>query len=563
MYGKKNYEEGEYSHEEKYGGGNVKYKEYDNGEGDILDEKYDDGDVGVGDFIADIDGYTLPAEDLPPIYEGDEKVVPDIDPDSFESCDMPSTKFILPINRILNLIKVSNFKQLVNENYDRCIMPEVNYDINERIIMQWKKCLQRRYVNELSKTKKEAKNTDFLPQNNKEISSLTKQDGENILRFADAVHGNMFRISFKQLLLSTKKITDELISLLQNNEYKNHEIVIVIDNHLYSSNTWYTILLTKALFDHPKIAPRIVNIIDKVSEFQDGVQLPPIGTPDSELLQEMNLGIKSSFLRYKNTFFIHADDMSYSGQQLLGHIPTGLKYLFKCSGKNKFFHREIMGHFKLAPNIQRMVGYTTNRYYIAIPYIGSQAIATYFPELESYNILIKEGKRERSFYNESMFILPSSIHVVASLAHHMNNLYGEEINNSIHETLYKPYFHKLFKYSTGSLPIFFDHKLADAVSTLTYIISFSSCSTIDKKDIIIGHMVKSCKAPPISEIVDDNTLKGTEVYDFSKEKNRCPESFYKHLVYTFNKVAISKKKFGIKDTQNYMGLALLESPFLS
>lgn len=407
--------------------------------------------------------------------------------------------------------------------------------------------------------------TKFLSEDNRSLDTITEQDGENILRFADAVHGNMFRISFKQLLLSTKKITDELISLLQNNEYKNHEIVIVIDNHLYSSNTWYTILLTKALFDHPKIAPRIVNIIDKVSEFQAGVQLPPIGTPDSELLQEMNLGIKSSFLRYKNTFFIHADDMSYSGQQLLGHIPMGLKYLFRENGPEmQLFQGLTAAQYASDIFINQLVGYTNNRYYIAIPYMGSQAQTTYFPQLDT----TIGGFFKYPFRNASIFMFPTTItQNVLSLSHRIFSMLGNERNISIHNTLSKPYFRKLFRYFLGSLPIFFDHKLADAISTLTYIISFSSCSTISRDDLMIGHMIQDCPMPPIEEIADrkENRLKDDRLYDFIVESDRCPSSFYKKLVYTYTKNGVTydlpKEEYSVKSTDYYMGVVLRYFPF--
>lgn len=444
--------------------------------------------------------------------------------------------------KIQDFSKVDVFQKFLNENYDKCFMDDIDYSINEKVLDKWQDCLKSRYITNLEDTKRMVE-TKFLAKDNmEELASITEQDGKNILDFSNVVRSNLIRIKFKTLLDRTNKISNELIDLLRG-EYKNHKIVIVIDNHLYSSNTWYTMLIMKPLFDIIDIKNRIVNVIDKVSQFQDNEILSPfdpINNQQSQVLNE-NEKIKSSFLRYKNTFFIHADDMSYSGQQLLCNIPTGLKYLFKDS-TSVLFRDLTREQYTANPILQKLIDYTTNRYFIAIPYIGSQAISRCFPQLDN----MVGGYMNVPFRNESIFMFPKTIENIQSLSHGISITYGIARNESIHETLSKPYFRKLFRYQLGSLPIFFDHKLADAVSTLTYIISFSSCSTVDEKELIIGHMVNNCNAPPISELLNyKNKLSDMCLIDFKSESNRCPKSFYKTLTYTYNGISIPKKIFRI------------------
>ena len=458
--------------------------------------------------------------------------------------------------KMYDIDKVYRFETFLYENYDKCIMPKINYSINERTIINWKACLKSRYIDNLEETKRISRTSAFLLSNNKQIDTITEQDGKNVLEFANIVDSSMTRITFDELLKQTKKISDELIHQLLN-EYKNHVIVIVIDNHLYSSNTWYTMLVMKPLFEHPKIRQRIVNVIDKVSQFQNGIDLPDVKPEEHDIFHS---SVKNKFLKFQETFFIHADDMSYSGHQLFGHIPLGLKYLLRDTSNTFLFKQLVQQQFVANPFVNDMIGYTSNRYYIAIPYIGSQAIPTYFPELK----MKIGGFLERDFYTQSIFILPKNIVSLPSLSHAI----WEQTNSihrftSINETLSKPYFQKLFRYNNGSLPIFFDHKLADAISTLTYIISFSTCSPIKNKELIMGHMVKNCESPPISEIVDgdENKLRGTEIYDFTNESSRCPKSFYKTLIYTYKGIEISKEEFSNKSVDYFLGLALHLKPF--
>ena len=281
------------------------------------DEIYDE-DEGYDDF--DLDKYYNGN-----IYNEEDSSEEKIDTELFDDSESPETKM-----KMYDFSKVNVFQKFLNENYDKCFMDDIDYSINEKVLDKWQDCLKSRYITNLEDTKRMVE-TKFLAKDNiEDLANITEQDGKNILDFSNVVRSNLIRITFNELLERTNKISNELIHLLRG-QYKNHKIVIVIDNHLYSSNTWYTMLIMKPLFDIIDIKNRIVNVIDKVSQFQDNEMLSPfdpINNQQSQVLNE-NEKIKSSFLRYKNTFFIHADDMSYSGQQLLCNIPTGLKYLFK------------------------------------------------------------------------------------------------------------------------------------------------------------------------------------------------------------------------------------------
>lgn len=454
--------------------------------------------------------------------------------------------------------KVERFRTFLYENYDKCFMKDIDYSINKEVIKKWKECLKLRYVDKLEETKKMTE-SKFLTYDNEFLSTITEEDGRNIVDFADVIDASMTRIKFSELLKQTELISKQLIKYLKSFSNQKKEIVIIIDNHLYSSNTWYTMLVMKPLFDIPEISARIVNVVDKVSQFQGGQEIPD-SSDSIKKHQDFHLAVKNRFLQYKDTFFIHADDMSYSGTQLLGNIPRGLKYLFISEMNYNFFTDQTKIQFVADTNTYELIGYTTNRYFIAIPYIGSQAMLSHFPQMD-----LKIGTISPvTLKSLSIFQFPENMTSIPSISQSIYEKYGRDKASSISQTLNKSYFKKLFRYSNNSLPIFFDHKLADAISTLTYLISYSTCSTIDESDLIIGHMVTSCKPPPIKEIVDEreDKLRSSRIVDFIDESSRCPVSFYKTLNYTYRGIPLANKNASSMTTKYYVGRALNKAPFI-
>jgi hypothetical protein len=93
-------------------------------------------------------------------------------------------------------------------------------------------------------------------------------------------------------------------------------------------------------------------------------------------------------------------------------------------------------------------------------------------------------------------------------------------------------FKRTFQYHKDISAIFFDHKIADAVSTFHKIYLLAplfNCSVNNKK---VG-FIDNCD----SKVIPDNI----NVYDYSIDlglkmgKKMCPPSYYKHIAYTFDK----------------------------
>jgi hypothetical protein len=93
-------------------------------------------------------------------------------------------------------------------------------------------------------------------------------------------------------------------------------------------------------------------------------------------------------------------------------------------------------------------------------------------------------------------------------------------------------FKRTFQYHKDISAIFFDHKIADAVSTFHKIYLLAplfNCSVNNKR---VG-FIDNCDA----KVIPDNIKMYNYYIDLGPEmeKKMCPPSYYKHIAYTFNK----------------------------
>jgi hypothetical protein len=130
-------------------------------------------------------------------------------------------------------------------------------------------------------------------------------------------------------------------------------------------------------------------------------------------------------------------------------------------------------------------------------------------------------------------------------------IYGKEINSFINEIDIKHYRYVRSKvrseFSKNISAIYFDHKIADSVSTFNeiYILGkVSGCPSVKYIKFIDG-----CDNDKgLSELSDELKNKKMDKYpshDFELTSNNkiCPPSFYKTIKWTFNSVEIPKHNF--------------------
>jgi hypothetical protein len=93
-------------------------------------------------------------------------------------------------------------------------------------------------------------------------------------------------------------------------------------------------------------------------------------------------------------------------------------------------------------------------------------------------------------------------------------------------------FKRTFQYHKDISAIFFDHKIADAVSTFNKIYLLAPLFNCAVKNKRVG-FIENCDAT----VIPDNINVYNYYIDLEPEigKRACPPSYYKHLTYTFNK----------------------------
>lgn len=188
------------------------------------------------------------------------------------------------------------------------------------------------------------------------------------------------------------------------------------------------------------------------------------------------------------------DDASYSGRQL----GEGVK------------------------DFSARLNYPNVDIFIAVPYMGKLAYQTYFRECKHC-------------------IVSNTTELIPTL---QENLEAENYP-CIPQVKWNGYLGPVFQYWEGQIPIYFDHKLADGLSTLQKVFALGPIFTRDvgKEEQIPHSLIDSCEStyndPPrnIYEYIGDIT----SAPEFNEHPEKlCPPPYYKLINYTFKGVPLSQ-----------------------
>lgn len=164
---------------------------------------------------------------------------------------------------------------------------------------------------------------------------------------------------------------------------------------------------------------------------------------DIEIYPNLNLDEKMD----NNSFVLVLDDASYTGLQLMGYILNSFKNV-----------NDI--------NID---------YYILVPYISKQAIENIIEGGFNHRYvamlgLIKTPKKPRN--KKHKYIISNNLQIIKPIKDYLNK---EQIVNLFKWYLTEDYFNgnfdNIYNKFSGKYPIYFDHKLADRVSSFPYMYS--------------------------------------------------------------------------------------------
>ncbi len=92
----------------------------------------------------------------------------------------------------------------------------------------------------------------------------------------------------------------------------------------------------------------------------------------------------------------------------------------------------------------------------------------------------------------------------------------------------------------SAIPIYFDHKIADAVSTYDKFLNLGTYPS-NNEDCTLQRVITNCKGLPISEVVAKNKYKCNDG-SYVDEEDSCLKTFYKDIKYTLNGESIDKNQ---------------------
>lgn len=360
-------------------------------------------------------------------------------------------------------IPFSTFIGFYKENEEKLFMsPEQTYHKNCKNIELWKQRIKDPKTIEIceeigSKTYNSddlnsSKSNNLIHEYCPKTIEEKKQQQLVYSIFADVFADNLKHIPFTLMMKKIENISNEIIDL--NNTKNYDKIYIYIDGEINKSNTWIALLFSKFLQKNTNFVSKC-NVINKNQRRE--LKNNYIKTYNESTIEE-----------HKKILIIHMDDMSYSGSQIDGDL-YGIDNILTRKINENFFYNNI-------------------DYYLGISYISNIAINT-IKDSKKRNIkLFKNTVKVKKFVE----LINDYIRINENKLIKEYNLKKEDIDNIINKVLEVCYpSTELFQLGFKSFqchevitPIYFDHKVADWLSTFQKLIYFGSYPTTQKCDFL-------------------------------------------------------------------------------
>ena len=340
-------------------------------------------------------------------------------------------------------MRYSNFKKLYEENKERILMKDINYPLNYKKAIKW------------ANGQCDIESSNFA----KSIIISTKY------------------VSFIEFYTSLKNMCNTYIATYSKPKYRNTDFVLIVQDSIYRSNTWVSLLCFKFL------ETIITDVCSDITEVYNG---------------------------NKKTICIICDDCAYTGTQMENIIR--MKYKHLNYGKSKepsvyskewitWDEKEIVAAERYLKTID------PNKFVIdlIIPYISTVAAN----RLNIYSYV----RLQKSTIIFSTFIEQHDIKSIPE------------------DILYE--FKSTFQYHNEVSAIYFDHKIADSISTFHKIYTLAPLFNCPELHDRIG-FIDNC---PNIETIDSKININELTLSFENTNNTysiCPITYYKNIKYTFN-----------------------------
>jgi hypothetical protein len=371
--------------------------------------------------------------------------------------------------------------------------------------------------------------------------------------FARFVGANIRHVSFDTFIEKINLLTNRIELYIKEEKAiaakkgSNINIVVVLDGALDKSNTWAFLLMW------PKLKHHIKYFCENPTE---AFELHALLTSENNNKND-------------KTIIIHPDDCAYTGTQFLDSVKSPLRRAFWDHERaNKLMSKSIT-YIMAIPFISQMArGFIGREQFFEdpskniartlipeypikmdppLPNGGRPGCIKIFEESEVFQSLYSqlEARTRVKLTDEVLKIKKNGLidtNITRDTHDKIVNYFSSTYSGE--DTEYKEAFEIL---GQGTHLIYFDHKLADGLSTINKILALSPIYYGGKKWGLLG-LISNCDPKVYATLRKDkktNTLQPTflnrnpriPLYDtdFTKE-NVCPPPYYKEQVYTFNKM---------------------------
>ena len=307
--------------------------------------------------------------------------------------------------------------------------------------------------------------------------------------FAESILRATKYVSFKEFYTSLENMCNIYVKTHSTPKYKNTDFVLIIQDNIHKSNTWVSLLCFKFLHTI------ITDVRSDITEVYNGS---------------------------KKTICIICDDCAYTGRQMESIIRMKRKHLNYGRAKEPSVYskewitwdeKEVLA----AQRYLKTIDPTKFTVDLIIPYVSTMARN----RLENY-VYIKLQKSVEIF---STFIEQYDIKSIPE------------------DILYE--FRSTFQYHEEISAVYFDHKVADSVSTFHKIYTLAplfNCAELHNR---VGFIDNCSDSDTIDSKININEI-ALSFENTTNTYNICPLTYYKNIEYTFNGEKIPQNKM-VKD----------------
>ena len=345
-------------------------------------------------------------------------------------------------------------------------------------------------------------------------------------------------ISYTVFLSTVNEMAEEIFQKILKEEYSG--IFFVISSEVEKSNLWVSLLC----MDYWNTKPSFLKLSSKIRVL-------------SSAGRSFLTGDEHTLPLFKKPLFLHFDDMSYSGGQVAQFIKTFWAPPYGVPSEAQTFKLT-------SPNVE---------YYLAIPYItdvarhyiltnnrgvkvlsSTKIIPNFVKQLKLYHKTLEESEQKAT---APYLLLIKEMCTKENFFYSGQDKYSYYFKNKSFEPEFLEKGIWAFHCSEFKTLIYFDHKLADEVSTFQKVLYFGSYPINTKINSPYNKYRRNKKKLPVCE--QESLIYGcaipSSILDFMKQSHEnacrdyiqygskkwninqrlvCPKTFYKGISYSFS-----------------------------